>query len=208
MNIQGLKTSQEWAAEASAFLARHMRNDSFDFKSQNTFNSMMEMAKLGNERRYTGMFPKDTAEEASRRRWVGYDAATRAFFSRTQARERMVSTSGTIYESHDTAGKLLLGTQRSYAGLDTGTSGDGAGYTVPISFFDEVIARAKAYDGLLDAARWIYTDSGAPLNIPTGDDVSQDAVILNEGLQSAKVRTRSLAMWPLAVAHFGRRTNS
>jgi HK97 family phage major capsid protein len=181
MNIPQLKTSQEWAAEASAFLARHTRNDSFDYKAQSTFDSMMQMAKLGNERRYTEMFPKDTAEEASRRRWAGYDAATCAFFSRTKAREPMTSASGTIYESNHNSGKLLLGTQRSYSGLDTSTSGDAGGFNVPISFFDEVIARAKAYDGLLDAARWIYTDSGAPLNIPTGDDTSADAVVLTEG---------------------------
>lgn len=181
MDIPGLKTSQQWTDEASAFLARHMKNDSFDYKAQNTFNSMMEMAKLGNQQRYAELFPNDTAEEASRRRWSGYDGATRAFFSRTQAREAMVSASGTVYESYDSSGKLLLGTQRSYSGLNTSTSGDAAGYTVPISFFDEVIVRAKAYDGLLDAARWIYTDSGAPLNVPTGDDTSQDAVILNEG---------------------------
>src|SRR5262249_29650638 len=106
---------------------------------------------------------------------------TRAFFSRTQSHETMVSESGSVYESNDSSGKLLLGTQRSYSGLDTSTSGDAGGYNVPISFFDEVITRAKAYDGLLDAARWIYTDSGAPLNVPTGDDTSQDAAILNEG---------------------------
>jgi HK97 family phage major capsid protein len=181
MNIPQLKTSQEWAAEASAFLARHTRNDSFDYKAQNTFNSMMAMAKIGNQQRYAETFPKATAEEASHHRWVGYDSATRAFFSRTKAREPMTSASGTIYESNNNSGKLQLGTQRSYSGLDTGTSGDAGGYSVPISFFDEVIARAKAYDGLLDAARWIYTDSGAPLNIPSGDDTSQDAVILNEG---------------------------
>jgi HK97 family phage major capsid protein len=180
MNIPQLKTSQEWAAEASAFLARHTRNDSFDYKAQSTFNSMMEMAKLGNQQRYAEMFPKDSAEEASHRRWAGYDAATRAFFSRTKAREPMTSASGTIYESNDNSGRLLLGTQRSYAGLDTSTSGDAGGFNVPFSFLESVITRAKAYDGLLDAARYIYTDSGAPLNIPTGDDTSQDAVIINE----------------------------
>jgi HK97 family phage major capsid protein len=176
--IPGLKTSRQWADEASAYLDRHVKNDSFNLQAKDTFDRMMQLAKMGNEHRYFEMFPKSTAEETLRRRWVGYDSATRAFFSRETPNEPMTSESGTIFAMQSsTLGMLKLGTQRSYAGLSTSTGGD----TVPIGFLDEVISRAKAYDGLLDAARWVYTDNGSPLSIPTGDDTAQDAAILNEG---------------------------
>jgi HK97 family phage major capsid protein len=172
-----LRTKQDLFDEMSRLVA----TENFNMSRRDQFDRVKLLFDIVNEDRLAERFPKDAAERASRRRWAGYDAATRAFFSRTQVRNAVISETGTIYEMPtETFAKLTYGTQRSYAGLDTSTSGDAGGYTVPIGFLDEVISRAKSYDGLLDAARWIYTDSGNPLDVPTGDDTSQDAVILNE----------------------------
>lgn len=67
---------------------------------------------------------------------------------------------------------------RTYAAIDTTSGAD----LTPIGFQAEVLSAMKAYDGLFDAARWLYTGDGRVLNFPLGDDTSTngDAEIIAE----------------------------
>ena len=54
------------------------------------------------------------------------------------------------------------------------------GYLVPQEFMQEIIRTMKDYSGIAAAARIMYTDSGAPLLIPTENDVSTVAQLVAE----------------------------
>jgi HK97 family phage major capsid protein len=75
-----------------------------------------------------------------------------------------------------------LASMRTYAGLDTGTSGDAGGYTIPVGFHADVLQAMRAADGLFRAARWLFTTTGNVLNYPMSDDTSSlgDAAVLSE----------------------------
>jgi len=68
---------------------------------------------------------------------------------------------------------------RSYVALNEGTSTAG-GDLVPIGFYSDVILAMKAYDGLFDAGRRIYTKTGNPFHLPTADDTSVVAEKVSE----------------------------
>jgi len=61
---------------------------------------------------------------------------------------------------------------RTYSGLDTGTSGDAGGFSAPILFWKQVIARLQQIDELFLAARWIDTPTGGLFDMPLADDSS------------------------------------
>jgi HK97 family phage major capsid protein len=117
---------------------------------------------------------------------MSFDPATLQFFSGQKVREPVVSESGSVLETRsDTSGHGRAGgvtELRSYTALSTATSGDAAGYTIPIGFLAEVLQQMKQHDQLLEASRWIFTPGGGLLNFPAVDDTTTniDAVTLAE----------------------------
>ena len=69
---------------------------------------------------------------------------------------------------------------RTYTGLQTPTSGDGAGYSVPIGFQRELEIKMKAYGRMRDACRILTTSTGATLDWPTMDDTSNSGEFVGE----------------------------
>jgi HK97 family phage major capsid protein len=176
--ITGFKSAREWSEEASHFLSRCMDQNNFNRENEAKFNAMIRMVDLANGH-HVSKFPKQAARAASDRRWGNVDAATRAFFTRQTPREPMISASGSCLEGNELR---YLGDDetRTYAPLDSSTSGDAAGYTIPLGFFPEVIQRLQQYDQLFDCARWIFTDNGKPMIVPSADDVAHVATVLTE----------------------------
>ncbi len=115
---------------------------------------------------------------------MNFDPATLQFFSGRKVCEAVTSESGSVLETrNDTNGRNGSVTElRSYSALSTATSGDAAGYTVPIGFVAEVLQLMKQHDQLLEASRWIFTPGGGTLNFPAVDDTTTniDAVTLAE----------------------------
>jgi HK97 family phage major capsid protein len=69
---------------------------------------------------------------------------------------------------------------RTYAGLDTGLTGDAAGYTVPIGFQRELEVKLKAFGGMLGVCRIVPTAIGNTINWPTMDDTTNSGEWLAE----------------------------
>jgi HK97 family phage major capsid protein len=69
---------------------------------------------------------------------------------------------------------------RTYVGLNTSTSGDASGYTIPIGFQKELEIRMKAISQLRANARILNTSSGNPLDWPVMDDTSAEGEFLAE----------------------------
>jgi HK97 family phage major capsid protein len=61
---------------------------------------------------------------------------------------------------------------RTYSGLSTSTSGDAAGYTIPIAFQRELEVRLKFYGGMRKVCRVLATSAGNILDWPAMDDTS------------------------------------
>lgn len=61
---------------------------------------------------------------------------------------------------------------RTYAPLDTTTSGSAGGYLIPTGFMQELEVKLKAFGGMLNDARTILTSSGNTMNWPTMDDTT------------------------------------
>ena len=82
---------------------------------------------------------------------MNFDPSTLQFFSGRRVREAVTSESGSVLETRtDTNGRTGSVTElRSYVGLNTATSGDAAGYTIPIGFVAEVLQQMKQHDQLL-----------------------------------------------------------
>jgi len=69
---------------------------------------------------------------------------------------------------------------RSYAGLNTSTSDDAGGYTVPLSFQKELEVRLKAYGRIRAHARILNTSGGGPLDWPAMNDVDNEGEFVGE----------------------------
>jgi HK97 family phage major capsid protein len=121
------------------------------------------------------------AHEALRR-----DPAASEFFSGSNHRggESVVSDFGTkLTKEPFRRGGQHVGavvTMRSYAGLDTGTSGDAGGYSAPILFWETVTATLKQLDELFLAAQWINTTTGGTFDLPLADDIGNVAATVVE----------------------------
>ena len=70
---------------------------------------------------------------------------------------------------------------RTYTGLNTSTSDDAAGYTVPIGFQKELEVKMKAYGRMRDNCRVLTTSTGNTLDWPTMDDSGNTGEFLSEG---------------------------
>jgi HK97 family phage major capsid protein len=120
-------------------------------------------------------------DEATRR-----DAAATEFFSASKHKmEPVVSDQGSkLTKQPYTMNGRGVGNVvalRTYSGLDSGTSGDGAGYTAPILFWQQVTATLKQIDELFLAAKWIDTVNGSVFDCPLADDVGNPAAVVVEG---------------------------
>jgi HK97 family phage major capsid protein len=69
---------------------------------------------------------------------------------------------------------------RTYSGLQTPTSGDGGGYTVPIGFQKELEIKMKSYGRMLENCRILNTSTGNTLDWPTMDDTNNSGEFLAE----------------------------
>ncbi|CAB4196224.1 COG4653 Predicted phage phi-C31 gp36 major capsid-like protein [uncultured Caudovirales phage] len=76
-----------------------------------------------------------------------------------------------------------IATPRFMNAQSTG-SGSAGGYTVPDSFYGQVISAELAFGGMINVAQIIDTDSGSPLQIPTDNDTSNEGAILGENVQT------------------------
>lgn len=69
---------------------------------------------------------------------------------------------------------------RTYTGLQTPTSGDGAGYTVPIAFQKELEIAMKAYGRMRENCRILTTSGGNTLDWPAMDDTTNQGEFVGE----------------------------
>jgi HK97 family phage major capsid protein len=63
--------------------------------------------------------------------------------------------------------------------MNEGTASAG-GDLVPIGFYNDVVLAMKAYDGIFDAGRRVYTKTGNVLHLPSADDTNNVAEIVSE----------------------------
>lgn len=172
------RTSEQWLAKAQEIAARQSftKEDSAKFEAYMALHTASRQSWFDREAYNTARQRRDFA--------MNFDPSTLQFFSGRKAREAVTSESGSVLETRtDTNGRTGSVTElRSYVGLDTATSGDAAGYTIPIGFVAEVLQQMKQHDQLLEASRWIFTPGGGVLNYPAVDDLSTmiDAVTLAE----------------------------
>src|SRR4029077_447212 len=69
---------------------------------------------------------------------------------------------------------------RTYSGLQTPTTGDGGGFTVPIGFQRELEIKMKAYGRMRENCRVINTSTGNTLDWPTMDDTGNTGEFVGE----------------------------
>src|SRR6266481_3282555 len=69
---------------------------------------------------------------------------------------------------------------RTYSGLATSTSGDAAGYTIPITLQRELEKKMKAYGRMRENCRTITTSTGNTLDWPTMDDTGNSGEFVAE----------------------------
>ena len=171
-------TSEQWLAKAQELTrgASFTKEDSAKFEAYMALHTASRQSWFDREAYNTARQRRDFA--------MTFDAATLQFFSGRKVREAVTSESGSVLETRtDTNGRTGSVTElRSYVGLNTATSGDAAGYTIPIGFVAEVLQLMKQHDQLLEASRWIFTPGGGTLNLPAVDDTTTniDAVTLAE----------------------------
>ena len=171
-------TSEQWLAKAQELT----RRDSFSKEDSAKFEAYMALHTASRQ----SAFDREVYNTARQRRdfAMAFDPATLQFFSGRKVREAVTSESGAVLETRvNTSGRQGSVTElRSYAALSTSTSGDAAGYVIPIGFVAEVLQQMKQHDQLLEASRWIFTPGGGVLNLPGVDDTTTDidAVTLAE----------------------------
>ena len=171
-------TSEQWLAKAQELT----RRDSFSKEDSAKFEAYMALHTASRQ----SAFDREVYNTARQRRdfAMAFDPATLQFFSGRKVREAVTSESGAVLETRvNTSGRQGSVTElRSYAALSTSTSGDAAGYAIPIGFVAEVLQQMKQHDQLLEASRWIFTPGGGVLNLPGVDDTTTDidAVTLAE----------------------------
>jgi HK97 family phage major capsid protein len=177
-SVPAAQTGAQWLAKAQS-LARSTswtREDSSRFEAYMALHAATRQSAFDREVYNTARQRRDCA--------MTFDPATLQFFSGVKTREPLASETGSVLESrHDTNGRAGGITElRSYTALNTATSGDAGGYSIPIGFLAEVLQQARQYDQLLDASRWIWTPTGNVLNLPGVDDSTTDidAVTLAE----------------------------
>jgi HK97 family phage major capsid protein len=177
-NLPTALTSEQWLAKAQELT----RGASFSKEDSAKFEAYMALHSASRQ----SSFDREVYNAARQRREAGmrFDAGTLAFFSGKKTREALASEGGSVLETRtDTNGRTGSVTElRSYVGLSTATSGDAAGYTIPVGFVAEVLQQMKQHNQLLEASRWIFTPSGGTLNFPAVDDTTTniDAVTLAE----------------------------
>ena len=171
-------TSEQWLAKAQELTrgATFTKEDSAKFEAYMALHTASRQSWFDREAYNTARQRRDFA--------MTFDAATLQFFSGRRVREAVTSESGSVLETRtDTNGRTGSVTElRSYVGLNTATSGEAAGYTIPIGFVAEVLQLMKQHNQLLEASRWIFTPGGGILNFPAVDDTTTniDAVTLAE----------------------------
>ena len=177
-NLPTARTSEQWLAKAQELT----RGASFSKEDSAKFEAYMALHTASRQ----SAFDREVYNTARQRRdfAMTFDPATLQFFSGQKLREPVVSESGSVLETRrDGNGRAGGVTElRSYTALNTATSGDAAGYTIPIGFLAEVLQQMKQHDQLLEASRWIFTPGGGTLNFPAVDDTTTniDAVTLAE----------------------------
>ena len=169
-------TSGEWLAKAAALT----RSSTFTKEDSAKFESFMALHAATRQ----DHFDREVYNTARQRRDAGlrFDAATLAFFSGKKTQREALASEGGVLETRTDQQRAAVTELRSYTALNTTTSGDAGGYTVPIGFLAEVLQQARQYDQLLDASRWIFTPSGGVLDLPAVDPTATDidAVTLAE----------------------------
>lgn len=80
----------------------------------------------------------------------------------------------------DAEQRAIISEKRGTSNQVAGTANLG-GYTVPTGFLPELVRAMKAYTGIGQVARFLNTDAGNVLYIPTEDDTSTEANLITEG---------------------------
>lgn len=80
----------------------------------------------------------------------------------------------------DAEQRAIISEKRGTSNQVAGTANLG-GYTVPTGFLPELVVALKAYSGIAQVARFLNTDAGNVLYIPTEDDTSTEASLITEG---------------------------
>lgn len=80
----------------------------------------------------------------------------------------------------DAEQRAIISEKRGTSTQVAGTANLG-GYTVPTGFLPELVRAMKAYTGIGQVARFLNTDAGNVLYIPTEDDTSTEANLITEG---------------------------
>jgi HK97 family phage major capsid protein len=202
--MTAMRTSKQLLDEATQ-LIRTTPPEKYDRATQAKFEGLMRLSAAANatEIDSDSVFrPQSTAQlfNKTRARVIerSMDTATLAFFggyrSTSFSNEAVISVSGGRIEEKKTgqrvAGRHIgaiteltdFGEARLYSGLDSTVSGDAAGYTIPISFIEQVFSAIKMTDQILGAADWATaaTATGNPVNIPSLSDTSTSAVTFAE----------------------------
>jgi HK97 family phage major capsid protein len=180
INPPTTRTAEQWLAKAQELTRRasFSKEDSAKFEAYMALHTASRQTAFDREVYNTARQRRDFA--------MTFDPATLQFFSGQKTREAVVSEGGSVLQTrsdtsaHGSAGGVTE--LRSYTALGTPTSGDAAGYTIPIGFLAEVLQLMKQHNQLLEASRWIFTPGGGPLNLPAVDDTTTniDAVTLAE----------------------------
>jgi HK97 family phage major capsid protein len=169
-------TSEQWLAKA----AELTRSATFSKEDSSRFESYLALHQATRQ----DHFDREVFNTARQRRDASlrFDPATLAFFSGQKTyRDALASEGGRIETRRDQRVGAIT-ELRSYVALNTSTTGEGGGFSIPIGFQGEVLQQMRQYDQLLDASRWIFTPTGNVWNFPAVDDTDTniDAKVLAE----------------------------
>lgn len=170
---------------------------------------MREAAKKGQEARakgesatdYDATFDRAEAEERALSQEIrlaeiaeaeAREAAGKALEQRERAEGKQAPDAEKLYreafktwftrgeQALDAEQRAIISEKRGTSSQVAGTANLG-GYTVPTGFLPELVRAMKAYTGIGQVARFLNTDAGNVLYIPTEDDTSTEANLITEG---------------------------
>lgn len=178
-------------------------------KRASIIEQMREAAKKGQEARakgesatdYDATFDRAEAEERALSQEIrlaeiaeaeAREAAGKALEQRERAEGKQAPDAEKLYreafktwftrgeQALDAEQRAIISEKRGTSSQVAGTANLG-GYTVPTGFLPELVRAMKAYTGIGQVARFLNTDAGNVLYIPTEDDTSTEANLITEG---------------------------
>lgn len=178
-------------------------------KRASIIEQMREAAKRGQEARakgesatdYDATFDRAEADERALSQEIrlaeiaeaeAREAAGKALEQRERAEGKQAPDAEKLYreafktwftrgeQALDAEQRAIISEKRGTSTQVAGTANLG-GYTVPTGFLPELVRAMKAYTGIGQVARFLNTDAGNVLYIPTEDDTSTEANLITEG---------------------------